>query len=86
MEADSGGVFRSDDGGDTWIRTSADRNLRQRAWYYSRIYADPQDENTVYASNVNFQRSRDGGRTWQPLRPPTATATICGSRPITRNG
>jgi len=70
VEADSGGVFRSDDGGDTWIRTSADRNLRQRAWYYSRIYADPQDENTVYASNVSFQRSRDGGRTWQSIRPP----------------
>jgi photosystem II stability/assembly factor-like uncharacterized protein len=70
VEADSGGVFRSDDGGDTWTRVNSDRSLRQRAWYYSRIYADPQDENTVYASNVSFQRSRDGGRTWQPLRTP----------------
>ena len=70
VEADSGGVFRSDDGGDSWTRVNADRSLRQRAWYYSRIYADPQDENTVYASNVSFQRSRDGGRTWQGLRPP----------------
>ena len=41
------------------------RSLRQRAWYYTRIYADPQDENIVYASNVSFQRSRDGGRTFQ---------------------
>jgi len=65
IEADSGGVYRSDDAGDTWTRVNADRGLRQRAWYYSRIYADPQDENTVYASNVNFQRSRDGGRTFQ---------------------
>ncbi|MGQ0701823.1 MAG: WD40/YVTN/BNR-like repeat-containing protein, partial [Gemmatimonadales bacterium] len=70
IEADSGGVFRSDDAGETWTRVNADRSLRQRAWYYSRIYADPQDENTVYASNVQFQRSRDGGNTWQPIRAP----------------
>ena len=70
IEADSGGVFRSDDAGDSWTRVNSDRSLRQRAWYYSRIYADPQDENTVYASNVSFQRSRDGGRTWQPIRAP----------------
>jgi photosystem II stability/assembly factor-like uncharacterized protein len=70
IEADEGGVFRSDDGGDTWARVNEDRNLRQRAWYYTRIYADPQDENTVYASNVSFQRSRDGGKTWRPIRTP----------------
>ncbi|NOT08123.1 MAG: glycosyl hydrolase [Gemmatimonadales bacterium] len=70
IEADSGGVFRSDDAGDTWTRVNADRGLRQRAWYYSRVYADPQDENTVYASNVNFQRSRDGGKTFQGINTP----------------
>jgi photosystem II stability/assembly factor-like uncharacterized protein len=70
IEADSGGVYRSDDGGDTWARVNNSRSLRQRAWYYSRIYADPQDENTVYASNVSFQRSRDGGRTFQNVSIP----------------
>jgi photosystem II stability/assembly factor-like uncharacterized protein len=70
IEADEGGVFRSDDGGDRWTRVNEDRSLRQRAWYYTRIYADPQDENIVYASNVSFQRSRDGGRTWQSIRTP----------------
>jgi photosystem II stability/assembly factor-like uncharacterized protein len=70
IEADSGGVFRSDDAGDTWTKVNDNRNLRQRAWYYTRIYADPQDENIVYSSNVNFQRSRDGGRTWQGTSAP----------------
>ncbi len=70
IEADSGGVYRSDDGGDTWSWVNSNRSLRQRAWYYTRIYADPQDENTVYASNVQFQRSRDGGRTWQNIQAP----------------
>ncbi|HEX9165735.1 MAG TPA: glycosyl hydrolase, partial [Gemmatimonadales bacterium] len=70
IEAEAGGVFRSDDGGDSWARVNEDRSLRQRAWYYTRIYADPQDENIVYASNVQFQRSRDGGRSWQSIRTP----------------
>lgn len=70
LESDSGGVFRSDDAGATWTKTNQDRNLRQRAWYYTRIYADPQDENVVYVSNVSFMRSRDGGRTFQGLNPP----------------
>ncbi len=65
VEARDGGVFRSDDGGDSWRRTSADPNLRQRAWYYTHIYADPQEENTVYVLNVRFHKSTDGGRTFR---------------------
>ena len=34
IEAEDGGVFRSDDAGKTWTKTSSDRELRQRAWYY----------------------------------------------------
>ena len=64
VEADSGGVFRSDDGGDTWTRTNDERKLRQRAWYYSRIFADPKDENAVYVLNVSWYRSNDGGKTF----------------------
>jgi photosystem II stability/assembly factor-like uncharacterized protein len=68
IEADSGGVFRSDDGGKTWTQVNNDRNLRQRAWYYTKIYADPKDTNVVYDSNVSFMKSTDGGKTFRPVR------------------
>lgn len=64
VEAEHGGVFHSDDGGDTWRRLNDDRNLRQRAWYYSHIYADPKDPETVYVLNVRFHKSTDGGKTF----------------------
>jgi photosystem II stability/assembly factor-like uncharacterized protein len=68
IEADSGGVFRSDDAGKTWIRTNADRNLRQRGWYYTKIHADPKDTNVVYDNNVSFMKSTDGGKTFKSVR------------------
>jgi photosystem II stability/assembly factor-like uncharacterized protein len=64
VEANDGGVFRSDDGGWTWKRTNEERKLRQRAFYYSRIYADPWDRETVYCLNVGFYKSTDGGVTF----------------------
>jgi len=70
IEAEDGGIFRSDDGGKTWLRVNGDRDLRQRAWYYSRIYADPKDADTVYVLNVAFNRSIDGGRTYTTIRVP----------------
>ncbi|MCI0637918.1 MAG: hypothetical protein L0Y70_02515 [Gemmataceae bacterium] len=70
VEAEDGGVFRSDDAGQTWTRTSDDRNLRQRAWYYTRIYAGPKNSEEVYVVNVGFWRSRDGGKTFQQIATP----------------
>jgi photosystem II stability/assembly factor-like uncharacterized protein len=71
VEHDSGGMYRSDDGGATWQLTNSERKLRQRAWYYTHIYADPKDSNVVYALNVGFFRSRDGGKTFpQAIRVP----------------
>ncbi|HEV7668175.1 MAG TPA: glycosyl hydrolase [Thermoanaerobaculia bacterium] len=67
VEAAEGGVFRSRDGGETWQLTSASRELRQRAWYYSRLYADPKDAEVVYVVNVNFHRSKDGGKTFEEI-------------------
>ena len=61
VEANEGGVFRSDDGGWTWTRTNSERKLRQRAFYYSRIYADPWDEDVVYCLNTGLYKSTDGG-------------------------
>lgn len=64
IEADSGGVYRSDDAGSTWKYINRDRKLRQRAFYYSRLYADPKDSNTIYGLNVGFNKSTDGGVTF----------------------
>ncbi len=65
-----GGVYRSDDAGETWTRTNSENKLRQRAWYYTHIIADPQDEHTVYALNTGFYRSVDGGKTFQGFSVP----------------
>lgn len=59
---DQGGLYSSNDAGLTWKKMNDDRSLRQRAWYYSRVYADTQDENTVYVVNVSYHKSTDGGR------------------------
>lgn len=66
-----GGVFRSDDGAESFEQVNDERKLRQRAFYYTRIYADPQDEDVVYALNTGFYRSTDGGVTFpQSIRVP----------------
>ncbi len=70
VESRTGGVFRSDDGGATWRKMNQDRSLRQRAWYYSRIYADPKNPEGVYVLNTGFYRSVDGGRTYTSIRVP----------------
>ena len=70
IEAEDGGVFRSKDGGDTWQRSNKERKLRQRAWYYTRIQADPVDEEVVYVMNVRFHKSKDGGKTFAQVATP----------------
>ncbi|USN99112.1 MAG: glycosyl hydrolase [Phycisphaeraceae bacterium] len=70
IEADEGGVFRSRDGGDSWEKVNSDRSLRQRAWYYTHIYADPVEADTVYVLNVGFEQSTDGGRSFHGVGQP----------------
>ena len=67
VEANEGGVFRSDDRGATWTRTNDERKLRQRAFYYSRIYADPENADVVYGLNTRLFKSTDGGVTFDEL-------------------
>ncbi len=72
VEADDGGLFQSNDAGESWTLVTADRAIRQRAFYFSRIVADPKIRDTVYALNVEFYRSSDGGKTFQLLHTPHA--------------
>jgi photosystem II stability/assembly factor-like uncharacterized protein len=65
VEHADGGVFVSNDGGAHWSRTNDSRDLRQRAFYYSRIFADPKVKDRVYVTNVQFFRSDDGGKTFK---------------------
>ncbi len=60
----AGGVYVSDDRGARWEKRNDSRDLRQRAFYYTRIEADPKDKDRVYVLNVNFHRSDDGGKTF----------------------
>jgi photosystem II stability/assembly factor-like uncharacterized protein len=70
VEAAEGGVYRSDDGGKKWQKTNSENNLRQRAWYYSHIFADPKSAETVYVLNTSMWKSVDGGRRFSMVRAP----------------
>ena len=67
---EKGGLYRSDNGGKDWKQINSERKLRQRAWYYTRLYADTEDENTVYVMNVRYHRSTDGGKTFNTFNAP----------------
>ena len=70
IEAAEGGVFLSDDAGASWKLVNDDRRLRQRAFYYTRLYADPQAKDTVYVLNTGFYRSTDAGKSIRSIRVP----------------
>jgi photosystem II stability/assembly factor-like uncharacterized protein len=67
IENENGGLFSSDDAGATWKLVNAGRNIRQRAFYYTHVFADPNNRDTVYALNTSAFRSVDGGKTFQNI-------------------
>ena len=70
IEAKEGGLFRSDDAGNTWTRVNDDERYRQRAWYFTHVFADPKQVDTVYVLNTGAFRSNDGGKTFSLLPAP----------------
>lgn len=62
-----GGLFVSNDAGDSWSKVSSDHRLVQRAWYYIEVFPDPNNENTVYVLSAPALRSIDGGKSWERL-------------------
>src|SRR6185436_20929512 len=63
-----GGFYRSDDAGATWTKLSSDAALWGRGWYFEHIAVDPKNADIVYVANVSTSRSKDGGKSWVPLR------------------
>jgi photosystem II stability/assembly factor-like uncharacterized protein len=63
VENENGGLFRSDDAGASWTLVNSQRDVRQRAFYYTHVFADPKDRERVYLQNVSMFASKDGGKT-----------------------
>ena len=75
---EDGGIYHSKNGGTTWEHINDSRALRQRAWYYSKIYADTQNEDIVYVMNVSYHKSTDGGKPLKGLTHRMVIITIYG--------
>ena len=70
IEAKKGGLYRSNDGGEHWALINPDHRFRQRAWYFTHVWADPKNVDTVYIANTGLYHSNDGGKTFQRLQAP----------------
>lgn len=64
------GIYQSEDGGEHWKQTSSDRQTIARSWYYTKIVADPVDEQTVYVLNAPLLKSTDGGQSFEAIKTP----------------
>jgi len=71
VQARDGGIYRSADAGTTWKHVNGEMKLRQRAFYYTAIFADPTNATTAYAPEVDgVYRTKDGGKTWTLINTP----------------
>jgi photosystem II stability/assembly factor-like uncharacterized protein/DNA-binding FrmR family transcriptional regulator len=70
IEAEKGGIYRSEDAGESWELINPDHRFTQRAWYFHHIFADPKNVDMVYVLNTGVSRSKDGGKTFEFVRAP----------------
>ena len=65
-----GGLYRTNDGGATWMLVNTSQALRARPFYFNKVYVNPKDENEVYVTELSFHRSTDGGKTFVNVNTP----------------
>jgi len=69
-EGDRTGLYRSDDHGARWTQVCANRDLMHRPWYYTHVFADPGQADTVYVTNLQMWKSTDGGANFVEVTTP----------------
>ncbi|HMF08337.1 MAG TPA: glycosyl hydrolase, partial [Thermoanaerobaculia bacterium] len=70
IEAKKGGLFVSEDGGEKWKHVNDEHKIRERAWYYTWVYLDTKNADTLYVPNVGMHKSTDGGKSFSSMRVP----------------
>jgi photosystem II stability/assembly factor-like uncharacterized protein len=70
IEAEKGGLYASQNGGESWDRVNGGRYLTQRAWYYSTLTIDPTNPEVIWVPQVPLLKSIDGGKNFQRIKGP----------------
>ncbi|MBI1777915.1 MAG: glycosyl hydrolase [Proteobacteria bacterium] len=69
-EGEKTGLYRTNDYGDNWVQISPNRDLMHRPWYYTHVFADPGQADTVYVTNYQMWKSTDGGASFFEVTTP----------------
>jgi photosystem II stability/assembly factor-like uncharacterized protein len=70
IEAEKGGLYRSDDGGENWKLVNGNRYVQIRPWYFSSITVDPANADAIWCMNLRLLKSIDGGKTFKQVKGP----------------
>ncbi len=66
-QKDKSGLYVSNNAGKSWSLVSGDNRLTQRAWYYTEVFTDPNDDETIYVLSAPALRSKNGGKSWERI-------------------
>ena len=66
-EPPKNGLYRSNDGGETWQALDRSQNMVWRPFYFANLIVDPRDENKVYKPDLSLIASTNGGKSFSNI-------------------